>query len=60
MPGRGTSISVILPIVQHDDAFIEPERRLDLPDIVSIDPAMVAQGNKLFLGETGRAGEHPV
>ena len=60
IPGRGTSISVTLPINQHDDAFIEPGRRLDLPEILNIDPAITAQGNNKFLGETGGAGDRPV
>ena len=60
MPGRGTSISVVLPIVQHDDAFIEPEHRLDLPEILHFEPVMATEGNSHILGEAGRAGEHPV
>ena len=60
IPGRGTSISVTLPILQHDDTFIEPGRRLDLPEILNFETAITAQGSNQFLGETRGAGEHPV
>lgn len=59
MPGRGTSISVVLPIVQQDDAFIEPGHRLDLPEILHFEPTMATDGNGHFLQETRRADEHP-
>ena len=59
MPGKGTTISVALPIVEEGGVVIEPEDRIDLPEILSVD-LVATKRDGLFLGETSDAGDRLV
>ena len=59
-PGKGTTITVVLPKVDQGQVVIEPEYRMDLPEIINIDVAATNHGNHQFPGEIGDAGDRPV
>ena len=59
MPGRGTSISVMLPVDQQHEAPAVPEQPADFPEMPTIDPAFSLQGNHQFLGDPNQQGERP-
>ena len=59
-PGRGTTITVVLPILEHDAVVLEPGQRDDLPEILNIDVAATNQGNGQFNREISDAGDRLV
>ena len=60
IPGKGTMISIVLPVFEQDTVVTEPEHRGEIPEILSIDVALLKQGNGRFLGEISDAGDRPV
>ena len=60
VPGRGTTITVALPIQEEGSVVIEPENHIDLPEILNIDVAVAQRGNAHLLGEINDAGDRLV
>ena len=60
VPGRGTTITVVLPIFEHDAVVIEPERRVDMPEILDIDVTATKHGNGHYGGEIRGAADRPI
>ena len=59
-PGKGTTITVILPVFEHGSVVIEHERDDDFPQILNMDVAVMNKADGKFMDGRPDAGDRRV